>query len=375
MKGEIDMQKFLKTLTVSVALVLLTFGTGMADEPMFEPLSPRYLEWLEKQQSSSSSKSLMKSGSAQTQSQYNGYIPFHIDLSHLAKNPPVEISDSNSKKLTKAASIPTTYDLRNVGYLTSVKNQGSYGTCWAHASIGAIESNLLKKGLETYDLSEMHLAWFAFRNSDKSKAFHDLNSSSFKDVMDHGGNAFYSAALFSRLAGPVTESTVPYTTQPSQSTPEAYNMAGVRLREVYYLAFDDINVNSSSTQRDIIKQRIMDNGSVLASYCDNQSNNKENYNKSSNGTAYYYNSSSINHAVQIVGWDDNFSRNNFKIKPSVDGAWLIKNSWGTSFGDSGYFWMSYAQHLEDGTAFVAEKLDSSMKVYDYSPLGWCGTWG
>ena len=367
------MQKFLKTLTVSVALVLLTFGTGMAEKPQFEPLSPRYLEWLEKQKSSSSSKSLTKSGTAQTR--YNGYIPFHIDLSHLAKNPPIENSASNSKKLTKATSIPTKYDLRDVSCLTSVKNQGSYGTCWAHASIGAIESNLLKQNLETYDLSEMHLSWFTFRNSDKSKAFDDENSSSFQDVMDHGGNAFYPTALFARLAGPVNESTVPYPTRPSASTPESYNMAGVRLREVYYLAFDDINVNSSSAQRNIIKQRIMDNGSVLASYCDNQSNNKENYNKTSNGTAYYYDSTSINHAVQIVGWDDNFSRNNFKTKPSVDGAWLIKNSWGTSFGDNGYFWMSYAQHLEDGTAFIAERFDSSMKVYDYSPLGWCGTWG
>lgn len=368
------MQKFLKILTVSVALVLLTFGTAMADEPVFEPLSPRYLEWLEQHQNDSSSSRLMKSGTDQTES--NGYIPFHIDLSHLAKNPPREILEPG---LTKSNAIPTKYDLRDVNgksYLTDVKSQSPYGTCWAHAAIGAIESNLLKQNLGTYDLSEMHLAWFAFKNSDKSKAFDNINSASLQTVLDRGGNAFYPTALFTRLAGPVNESVVPYPTQPSASTPESYAMAGIRLREVYYLADSRSDVNSSSTQRDIIKQRIMDNGSVVASYWAINSLSNPNYNKSANGMAYYYNNStSTNHAVQIVGWDDNFSRNNFYTKPNVDGAWLIKNSWGTSFGDSGYFWMSYAQYLTDGTAFIAEKLDSSMKVYDYAPLGWCGTWG
>ena len=381
------MRKFLKVFAFSLVLIMALSLSGLAEEfpePQIEPLSPQYLEWLEEHQNNDSDlPPLLKSGNG-NEDYTNGYIPFHIDLSHLDDNPPVEESYSPIP-LYKAGNIPETYDLRNVGgnsYVTGIKSQGSYGTCWAHAAIGAIESNLIKNGLGINDLSEMHLAWFAFRNSDKSKAFHNLTSAAFATVMDHGGNAFYPTALFSRLAGPATESEVPYgSSQPSKSTPESYSIA-VRLRDVYYLRMgmkegDRLNVNVSSTERDNVKRRIMENGSVMASYYDNQSNNKEYYNKSSNGTAYYYTGGGYqtNHAVQIVGWNDKFSRSNFKNNPGMDGAWLIKNSWGTSFGDSGYFWMSYAQYLTDGTAFTAEKVDPDMKVYDYSPLGWCSTWG
>ena len=160
------MQKFLKALSVSVTLLLLFTVSTFADdvgEPTFAPLSPAYLEWLKQHENDSASPPLLKSGAGETYS--TGYIPFHIDLSYLDDNPPIETNDS-PVPLLKDTAIPPKYDLRNVNgksYVTSVKNQSPYGTCWAHASIGAIESNMLMKGLGTQDLSEMHLAWFTFR--------------------------------------------------------------------------------------------------------------------------------------------------------------------------------------------------------------------
>ncbi|MBQ7169601.1 MAG: putative Ig domain-containing protein [Synergistaceae bacterium] len=364
------MQKFLKALCFSVTLLLLAVPSVFADEiiqSQADPLSPAYLEWL-------------RNDSDDVRS--NGYVPIPIDLSYLSDNPPVETNDSPFPN-TKAAEIPAKYDLRNVdgkSYVTSVKDQGSYGTCWAHASIGAIESNLLMKGLGTYDLSEMQLAWFTFKGNDSSKIFGNVSATVLKTVLDQGGNSFYPTAMFTRLSGPTTEAEAPYAVRPSKDSPDDYTKA-VRLREVEYLRMgssstDELNVNSSAAERNNVKRRIMEYGSVMASYCDNQSNNKYYYNKTaSNGTAFYYNSSSTNHAVQIVGWDDSYSRSNFRTNPGVDGAWLIKNSWGTSFGDNGYFWMSYAQYLTDGTAFIAENVNPDMKVYDYSPLGWCANWG
>lgn len=315
----------------------------------------------------------------------NGYIPFGIDLSYLADNPPKEVQDDSPVPLLRSSVIPAKYDLRNVdgkSYVTSLKNQNPYGTCWAYASIGAMESNYLKQGGSALDLSEQHLAWFAFRNQDKSKAFYNLSSASFKTVMDHGGNAFYTAALFGRLDGPVLESDVPYGTQPSNSTPDAYENHNkiLRLRDVSYLSLSSLNINDSDASRKNVKQRIIDNGSVLASYYNNDSDFKR---TELNGISYYNNTRSTNHAVQIIGWDDNYSSDNFKTPPSMNGAWLIKNSWGnvnpvTKHIDNSYdgcFWMSYEQYLTDGTAFIVEEAKDDMKAYYYDALGWTGTSG
>ena len=384
--------KIFKHTLISVMLILIfALPPGLAEEIIeadFEPLSTKFIEWQEQHEQEQEQESYVKeTKSLAYQENYSGYIPIPVDLSHLAKNPPIENYDANGVKTTKAGTIPTAYDLRNVdgkNYLTEVRDQTPYGTCWAFASIGAMESNMLMQGYTKMNLSEMHLAWYAFVNSDKSKAFLNLNSNSITTILNHGGNPFYTTGLYSRLAGPVSESDVPYGRgkRPSASTPEAYTRV-LRLREAFYLAFSDkeFSINENATNRDIIKKRIMENGSVLASY---YNDNNAYYKTESGGTAFYHTKKVTNegHAIQIVGWDDNYSRNNFKTKPSIDGAWLIKNSWDTSWhvgngvyvGDNGYFWMSYAQPLTDGTAFIVEEADENMKVYDYDALGWCATW-
>ncbi|MBQ9420044.1 MAG: putative Ig domain-containing protein [Synergistaceae bacterium] len=314
-----------------------------------------------------------------------GHTPIPVDLSHLANNLPNERAGSNLLKTNVGdGDIPSTYDLRSVGgksYVTSVKRQSPYNTCWAFAAIGAMESNALMRGGSALDLSEQHLAWFTFRNSDKSKAFKNMNSATFKNVMDSGGNSFYPTALYARLAGPVLEDSanLPYGTQPTKATPEEYSRA-LRLREVYYLQFGAYNVNQSEAARNIVKRRIMDSGAVVANYHNLES---EYYQTTSGGTAFYYNGTgagTINHAVLIVGWDDNYSKDNFKTKPASDGAWLIKNSWGsqwsngtTNVGDEGYFWMSYEQYLDEGSAYITEEANEDMKVYCYDALGWTAT--
>ena len=373
--------KTFKRILISVMLILsfaLPPGFATEIEGKIEPLSPEFLEWQEKQQTYSNEKITRSVSNFDSSASYSGYIPFPVDLSHLVNNPPNE-NYSNGERITKAGEIPATYDLRNVSgksYVTSVKSQLPYGTCWAFASIGAMESNALMQGYGTMDLSEMHLAWYVFYNSDSSKAFHTMTSSTaFKTVMNRGGNSFYPTALYSRLSGPVSENEVPYgeNKKPSASTPEAYNRV-LRLKDVFYIARlnTSFSVNADDTNREIIKRRIMENGSVVANYY----NNNSAYNKTANGTAFYSSSkTNEGHAIQIIGWDDNYSRSNFSTNPGIDGAWLIKNSWGNSWnsnnvGDKGCFWMSYKQELTEGAAFIVEEADPNMQVYDYDYLGW-----
>ena len=303
-------------------------------------------------------------------SDYGGYVPFPVDLSYLADNPP----DENFGSLVpnyKATASDTKYDMRTEGLVTSVKDQSPYETCWAHAVIGAMESNALKQGLETLDLSEMHAAYFSFINSSKSKAFYNL--STFSEAMMHGGNGFYPTAVYSRLEGPAYENNVPYgeNSVPAYETPESYSRA-LRLRDVYLLAFVGGDGQKINENRRAVKQRIIDNGAVTASYYHNDNL----YNTTSGGgTAFYNSTQKTNHAILIVGWDDNYSRSNFKMKPAIDGAWLCKNSWGTNWGTGGYFWMSYASYVVDGTAFVVEENNEDLKAYYYDALGWCSNMG
>ncbi|MBQ7576870.1 MAG: putative Ig domain-containing protein [Synergistaceae bacterium] len=366
------MQKFLKRSIIAVMLIILSANFLYAEsEPQLvsAPLSQAFLDWQANRNNVN-----VKSNADSDSEFHSGYIPFPVDLSYLDKDPPRE-SSANIFGDVKAASIPSKYDLRDVNgkkYVTSIKNQNPYGTCWAHAAIGAMESNYLINGGSALDLSEMHLAWYTFVNSDSSQAFGNMSSSQYNSVMEHGGNVGYPTAIYSRLSGPVLESLVPYPTQPSEGTPESYSRF-LRLRDVYFFSRSETSdVNESETQRNIIKQRIMETGSVSANYYHVSSA----YNKtSSNGTAYYTTNKSVNHAIQIIGWDDSYSRSNFKTNPGIDGAWLIKNSWGESWGTNGYFWMSYAQYLTDGAAFIVEDSDSDMNVYYYDALGWCSSSG
>ena len=78
------------------------------------------------------------------------------------------------------------------------------------------------------------------------------------------------------------------------------------------------------------------------------------------------------HAVTIVGWDDNYDRNKFTTQPPDNGAFIAKNSWNTSWGEEGYFYISYYDSVfaTDCAVFTAEPADNYDHIYQYDPLGW-----
>lgn len=83
------------------------------------------------------------------------------------------------------------------------------------------------------------------------------------------------------------------------------------------------------------------NGGALGTSIHADAINYSTYYNETNSALYYYGSGKVDHDVAIVGWDDNYSRNNFNTVPPNNGAWIIRNSWGSGWGDNDYFYLSY----------------------------------
>ncbi len=287
--------------------------------------------------------------------------------------------------------LPARYDLRDYGRISPVKNQGIPGPCWAFAALGAMESNYLTQSLSTKnlntggktshtstqslstgnkipDLSEMQLAFYTYKDPDTKRCFTPQYTSG---TLSLEGNAFRAVAFLLRLSGPAEENALRYDTQLPYSekkalakkSPETFRRA-MRLREAYFLA--DSQTLSDSAKKELIMQH----GAIYISmYSDPMKY------RNMNGHYTYYNpehGKDTDHDVLLAGWDDDFPAGNFSPKPSRNGAWLVKNSWGTMRGsENGYFWMSYDQHTYGGTAFIVERANSRMRHYGHDDLGFC----
>jgi len=250
---------------------------------------------------------------------------------------PVQRNFSNYVS-TKAAVGDAVYDLRTAGpggtsLLTTVKNQGSCGSCWTFAAMGATESRWKILGHGTNDLSEDNMN----------------NCHEFVPAACEGGNLDMATSYFVRKSGPYTEADDPYSVTP--------NSCPAGLNEAAYIP----NVRFLPRDNNTLKQALIDYGALYTNmyWADGSYN-------SSNKTYYYSGTSGTNHAVLLVGWDNN------KATAGGTGAWIIKNSWGDGWGENGFFYISYNDtrvnttpgYFLDRTAF-----DAKAKLYSYSRLG------
>jgi hypothetical protein len=167
-----------------------------------------------------------------------------------------------------------------------------------------------------------------------------------------------STAYLARWSGPVKESDVPY--KYATYAPQKHVQKVVYVPRTPYTFAE-------------IKQAILDHGAIDTSiYMVDGYYNTSTY-------AYYYNGKADpNHDVTIVGWDDSYNKANFSTKPAGDGAFIIRNSWGSSFGDGGYFYLSYYDTYAGYNCWAfhnAESTDNYLEKYEYDPLGWVGDYG
>ena len=332
-----------------------------------------------------------------------GFIPNDFEVPAVE-----EIPRKGLFKLFGAPAIPESYDPRNetlstgIPKLPPVRDQGSFGTCWAFSTIGMFETYLRLHGYvdnETdSNLSEAALTYFTqygLYEKEVTKAgspnldIPGLEGFDYTTIYDRnklgklGGNQARGLLTMSSYIGAVIEdentnyeSKMAYIKTNGLDGSYAFKKNGFLLKNGIFLNKKNI---------DMVKQAIMDNGSVGISYhagratADDDAGADASYVHTSGGEYYYYTdekTSNANHAILIVGWDDNAPKENFYVggsnysastkKAQNNGGWLCRNSWGgVGNGTDGYFWMSYEEPSLESTMYTVEAMGTDTYKYNY----------
>ncbi len=317
------MKKLITIILCTAFLFVLSAQPVLAQQPQVAPLNPEFVRYMEMRE-----QGLWRTTTDEGHTL--GYIP-----------PPVRfITTDTVPEIDRQ--LPASFDLRNVdgqNYNTPVKNQGSCGSCWTFATMGALESNILKNSLIEYNLSENNL-----------KQEHG-----FFPGPCNGGNMHFSTAYFTRGAGPMSEVSDQYFDADQSnydgSPPLMY------VTDAVFLPNNPV----------VIKYALMTHGAL---YTDMHWDPA--YYDTASCTYCYTGSAPGNHAVTLVGWDDN------KATYCGTGAWIIKNSWGPNWGDNGYFYIAYDDNtVNSDVAYWPNQIeyneDRILSYYD--ELGATGSFG
>lgn len=250
---------------------------------------------------------------------------------------------------TNMPPLPAAYDRLQQGLAPAVKSQGDLGTCWAFASLTALESSLLPN--EPYDFSEDHMSL----------------QNSFHQGQQAGGDYVMSMAYLLAWQGPVMEEQDPYG--------DGISPGGLKpvkhVQEIQILPSKDYEK---------IKEAVYRYGGVQSSLFTSLKNYESRsvyYNQEE--SAYYYTGAKApNHDVVILGWDDDYPKENFNTKPEGDGAFLCVSSWGEEFGQDGYFYVSYYDSNIGVDNLLYKRVDDTDnygQIYQADLCGWIGQIG
>ncbi|MBO6134693.1 MAG: BspA family leucine-rich repeat surface protein [Lachnospiraceae bacterium] len=294
-------------------------------------------------------------------------------------------------------SVPSSFDPRGktnattgLSILPDIRRQ-KYNTCWAYATIGAIETNIRLKGLASTDedanLSELALAYFMYNLENVTNNKNTLDKPGLegndyrrlefptKKYSDVGGNVANVAMTASSYMGFVREYEH-YTLEDeydrfddAKTTPldgkYAFNTGSYVINDVLFI---------NKTNREEVKKAIMQYGSVeISFYGDGNGQSAAAFDNVYNGEHYQFPnapSNSANHAVIVVGWDENIPRASFSDAsgqhPSSNGGWLCRNSWGNySWANGGYFWMSYEEPSIGSNMYAIDVIERDTYKYNY----------
>ena len=245
--------------------------------------------------------------------------------------------------------LPYKYDLREQQRVTGVKDQGALGTCWAFATLTALESTLLPE--EKLAFAEDHMTL----------------CNSFNQGQNDGGDYTMSMAYLASWQGPVLAADDPY--GDGETDPSLTAVKHVQEMQV---------MESGDQQK--IKEAVFKYGGVQTSiYTTLQDSDSTSVYYNSETNAYcYQGSEKSNHDVVIIGWDDSYSKDNFSTPPEEDGAFICQNSWGRAFGENGIFYISYYDSnigIHNVVYTKVEDVDNYDNIYQSDLCGWVGQMG
>lgn len=245
--------------------------------------------------------------------------------------------------------IPTKYDLRESLRVSSVRNQGNNGTCWAFAALSAIESVMLPE--ESMEFAADHMT------------LHN----GFNLTQQDGGEYTMGMAYLASWQGPVL----------SEADPYGDGVTDESLEEVKHV--QEIQVIDGKDYEKI-KEAVFKYGGVQTSIYSalTNANSSSRYYNPEKSAYCYIGTEKPNHDVVIVGWDDNYPKENFNVNLEGNGAFICQNSWGSDFGEQGFFYISYYD-TNIGTHNVVytriDNVDNYNHIYQSDLCGWIGQLG
>ena len=237
------------------------------------------------------------------------------------------------------ANISANYNLKDViPENVTIKNQMSTNSCWAFATIGMLESHLAMRDKNassptvTYDFSEKHMNYATARSAFLNG---ETNAYGFTKNLSDGGNIYLATQYMANGLGVVNESDVPFV-----NSEENIDISEIQNKEVQATLYDTVEFPATYTSERAeimpqIKEHIVNYGGIYAGI-HGANVLGDSYNNET-GAIYCTNSifEPMDHTVVIIGWDDNYSVENFNEdqRPTENGAWIIKNSWGDSISE------------------------------------------
>lgn len=286
------------------------------------------------------------------------------------------LDETADKNLKRASSVPSAY-MNSVAQLNekypAPRDQGNYETCWAFSSIGLAEFDMIIDGIAdktNADLSELQHIYYSYHNVEDAfgGTYGDKLSVS-GDYRQFGGNLYFASRTLLQWEGVMEETGLPYSQIGSTSflgKEYAFSKNVAHLQDAYV-----INIHKNP---DSVKKEIMKHGAAGIGYYAGG----DNFTRGVYDTTAVYNGETVstfycpvvkdpNHAVNIVGWDDNFPASNFSNRPSGNGAWLVRNSWTNVASNElySYFWLSYYDKSLEDEAWIYDMEPADNYDYNY----------